>query len=286
MNGYGRGGSKAAATTLCQKCLKRGHYSYECKSATQERPYASRPSRTQQMLNPKLAPKLTNAAPAESLPKKAITDKVLEKSPDGRRRKQSLDNLDSRRPRKRSRSRSVSSHSSDSDSVATISTRSSRSPSESQHARNSIDHERHTSRKPDADRPSYKSGREKRRRRAGSDSSSEAKHFEHPDPVRAERERNTRMRRGSKSPTERGRRRSRSDLSDTRRKRSSSMRAQDTNDRIEPRRKELSGEDRASSLRSDTYNDADREMKDAGLARLRSLSPYSKRLALSRDTNT
>jgi hypothetical protein len=36
------------------------HYSYECKAAPQERPYVPRPSRTQQLFNPKLMPKLTN----------------------------------------------------------------------------------------------------------------------------------------------------------------------------------------------------------------------------------
>lgn len=36
------------------------HYSYECKATTQERPYVSRPSRSQQLRNPKLVPKLTN----------------------------------------------------------------------------------------------------------------------------------------------------------------------------------------------------------------------------------
>ncbi|KAL9527114.1 hypothetical protein SMMN14_09368 [Sphaerulina musiva] len=60
MNRYRFGGpSKATATTLCQKCLKRGHYTYECTSAQQDRPYTSRPSRSQQLSNPKLAPKLS-----------------------------------------------------------------------------------------------------------------------------------------------------------------------------------------------------------------------------------
>lgn len=36
------------------------HYSYECKSTTQDRPYVSRPSRTQQLQNPDLVPKLKN----------------------------------------------------------------------------------------------------------------------------------------------------------------------------------------------------------------------------------
>lgn len=39
------------------------HYSYECKVQLQERPYNARPSRTQQLLNPKLVPKLTNDTP-------------------------------------------------------------------------------------------------------------------------------------------------------------------------------------------------------------------------------
>lgn len=78
--GFG-GPSKASPTTLCQKCLKRDmspsaaflillyadfaarHYSYECKATTQERPYISRPSRTQQLQNPRLMPKLSNDVP-------------------------------------------------------------------------------------------------------------------------------------------------------------------------------------------------------------------------------
>ena len=40
-----------------------GHYSYECDAAQQERPYVSRPSRTQQLLNPKLAPTVSNEVP-------------------------------------------------------------------------------------------------------------------------------------------------------------------------------------------------------------------------------
>lgn len=76
--------SKASQSTpanvQCQKCLKRDmisltyqsdnstdllerHYSYECKASAQERPYVSRPSRSQQLRNPKLVPKLTNDVP-------------------------------------------------------------------------------------------------------------------------------------------------------------------------------------------------------------------------------
>lgn len=41
------------------------HYSYECKIAPQERPYIPRPSRTQQLSNPKLLPKLSTEVPEE-----------------------------------------------------------------------------------------------------------------------------------------------------------------------------------------------------------------------------
>jgi hypothetical protein len=41
------------------------HYSYECKATTQERPYTARPSRTQQLLNPRLVPKLSEDVPTD-----------------------------------------------------------------------------------------------------------------------------------------------------------------------------------------------------------------------------
>ncbi|CAL9242827.1 unnamed protein product [Arabidopsis halleri] len=44
-------GSSASAASLCQKCFQTGHWTYECKN---ERVYISRPSRTQQLKNPKL----------------------------------------------------------------------------------------------------------------------------------------------------------------------------------------------------------------------------------------
>ena len=84
---YTRGGpSRATPSTTCQKCLKKDmflcsilqyliadfllrHYSYECKAVVQERPYVSRPSRTQQLFNPKLVPKLMSDAPKELLRK-------------------------------------------------------------------------------------------------------------------------------------------------------------------------------------------------------------------------
>ena len=73
----GAGRSKASADTLCQKCLQRGHYSYECKAPAQERPYKSRPSRTQQLLNPQLKPKLNTHVPDDLLRKRGLADQIL-----------------------------------------------------------------------------------------------------------------------------------------------------------------------------------------------------------------
>ncbi|KAF9637333.1 hypothetical protein BFW01_g8229 [Lasiodiplodia theobromae] len=145
------GRSKATPSTTCQKCLKKDmriparfrrpdptdtslrHYSYECKASTQERPYVSRPSRTQQLFNPKLKPQLTSDVPNDLLRKKGVADETLAKKADERGRKHSRDDDDLQsRPRKRSRS--VSSYSSS--SVSTISTNRSpsRSPSHRQEA--------------------------------------------------------------------------------------------------------------------------------------------------------
>lgn len=117
--------SKATASTLCQKCLKRGHYSYECKAVAQERPYVSRPSRTQQLFNPKLVPKLTNDIPQDISGSKGKPDQPKQLDGD-RGRKRDRDSNDTERPRKIKRPRSTSSRSSI--SASTISTNASRSP--------------------------------------------------------------------------------------------------------------------------------------------------------------
>lgn len=128
--------SKSTPSTVqCQKCLKRGHYSYECKASAAERPYVPRPSRTQQLFNPKLLPKLTHAAPPQD--KKGVADEILAQREAERAKKKALERDDEspsrdvspRRSRSRSRSRSASV-----DSVSTISTRSP-SPRPSRHAR-------------------------------------------------------------------------------------------------------------------------------------------------------
>lgn len=168
----GTGPSKASATTLCQKCLKRGHYSYECKATAQERPYKSRPSRTQQLLNPQLKPKLTTEVPDDLLRKKGIADGILKKKEEERGRTSS-------HKRSRSRSRSFSA-----DSVSTISTN--RSPSRSPPPRR----QKHDARGKRSKRSESIDSRLSVGSRANSD-----------------RDRNTRRRMSSFSPEQRGRRR-------------------------------------------------------------------------------
>ncbi|KAF1926026.1 uncharacterized protein M421DRAFT_223175 [Didymella exigua CBS 183.55] len=120
----GAGASKASPATQCQKCLQRGHYSYECKAKASERPYKARPSRTQQLLNPTLKPKLTTEVPGDLVRNKGTADDILKKKDEERARGQ-------KRGRKRSRSSSRGPRSASFDSVSTISTDRARSRSRS-----------------------------------------------------------------------------------------------------------------------------------------------------------
>ncbi|KAF7549833.1 hypothetical protein G7046_g8212 [Stylonectria norvegica] len=142
--GGGRGGPSRStpSNVQCQKCLKRDmltfhvftshkltfaarHYSYECKAPAAERPYVSRPSRTQQLRNPKLVPKLTEATPTPVERKKGVADGELAKAEAERAKKREREERDDEILGSTSkRQRSVSSH-----SVSTISTGISRSPS-------------------------------------------------------------------------------------------------------------------------------------------------------------
>ncbi|CAG7560502.1 unnamed protein product [Fusarium equiseti] len=101
------------------------HYSYECKATTQERPYVSRPSRSQQLRNPKLVPKLTNETLNPLEKKEGVADAELAKADAERARKREREERDDELIESSTkRHRSVSSH-----SVSTISTGASRSPS-------------------------------------------------------------------------------------------------------------------------------------------------------------
>ncbi|PSR97905.1 Zinc finger CCHC domain-containing protein [Actinidia chinensis var. chinensis] len=66
-------------TSQCQKCFQTGHWTYECKN---ERVYISRPSRTQQLKNPKLRMKLSISYDLDNpdIPKELKDEKVSKKS--------------------------------------------------------------------------------------------------------------------------------------------------------------------------------------------------------------
>lgn len=72
-------GSTLGATSQCQKCFQTGHWTYECKN---ERVYISRPSRTQQLKNPKLRMKVSISYDLENpdIEKEMKSEKSVKKS--------------------------------------------------------------------------------------------------------------------------------------------------------------------------------------------------------------
>ncbi|KAI0061675.1 hypothetical protein BV25DRAFT_1805131 [Artomyces pyxidatus] len=72
---------RATSSTICQKCLGTGHFTYQCKSS---RPYVTRPSRTAQLENPRLLAKLkADGKPSVEVPeefknKSGIANRILE----------------------------------------------------------------------------------------------------------------------------------------------------------------------------------------------------------------
>ncbi|KAI1303349.1 zinc knuckle-domain-containing protein [Xylaria venustula] len=284
---YRRGPSKSTpANVQCQKCLKRGHYSYECKASAQERPYTARPSRTQQLLNPKLAPKLASETPDALQDKKGLADQELAKRGAERARKRELEQSDDTDHDVSKRERSPSY-----DSVSTISTR---GPPSLSRRRTSVPGSRSPSRSTGAIRSPSAIRESSRRRSFNSGSDYDSRDVKSPEPIRgrtkspsrdygsqrgsfgsgghpADRQRVDRRHRKysqspSQSPPPRSRRnfRSRSPVSRSHRS--------PPGYQGRPPRPDRSG----------------REQRDAPNrnARERSLSPFSKRLALTQSMNT
>ncbi|KAK0504044.1 zinc knuckle-domain-containing protein [Armillaria luteobubalina] len=107
----------ATSSTVCQKCLGSGHFTYQCKNT---RPYVSRPSRTQQLENPRVLAKLkADGKPSVEVPEefknpKGTANKILAAKEKEREEKEKA--VDGRKKRARSSSSSDSSSDSDSDS--------------------------------------------------------------------------------------------------------------------------------------------------------------------------
>jgi len=128
---------RATSTTICQKCLKTGHFIYQCKSP---RPYVSRPSRTQQLENPSVLAKLKAAGkpsvevPEEFKKKDGTANRILEAKE--KERESAVKGKGKEKESKRARRSSSSSDSdSDSDSDASSSGSSSDSSSDSDSGR-------------------------------------------------------------------------------------------------------------------------------------------------------
>ncbi|EZF72884.1 hypothetical protein H105_05160 [Trichophyton soudanense CBS 452.61] len=267
--------SKATPTTVCQKCLKKD--SYECTTQLQERPYGARPSRTQQLSNPRLRPQLSTEVPNDLLRTKGVADEQLRRAKEERARLSS-----SRSPHResdyedalrssRKRARSVSSYS----SVSTISTNRSPSPPPPRRARQD----------PQPSRPSVRSL--SRRQRSGTDGLGE------------ESDTSNRRSRGSRHQHDdhnaRRHRRSRYSHSPEPYRRHDRSRSRDDVSRSS--RRAYRGRERSidDDSRHGTPGSLDRAqsrphvprppVRNNSPPRQRSLSPYSKRLALTQAMN-
>jgi len=165
---------RATSSTICQKCLGRGHFIYECKGA---RPYVSRPSRTQQLENPRLlAAKLkAEGKPSVEVPEEfkkpagtanmILAAKEKERSKDDKGKEKEKE--PSHKKRKTKRSRSSDSGSSDSDSSSgSDSSSSGSSSSDSDSESSSSGSESESARSKERDR---KRRVPRRRSRSGSD---------------------------------------------------------------------------------------------------------------------
>jgi len=292
------------------------HYSYECKAAAQERPYVSRPSRTQQLLNPKLAPKLMSDVPQDLLRKcvvillfhlaslialvflgvlhqpsilcspasytdspirKGIADEQLAKAEleRGRKRERASEDPELRGASKRMRSASSA-------SVSTISTNLSRSPPPRQSTRN-LDEGKQRSMSISKSPPRRDSRRnvarshslskspppvqkltdsEKKRRRASLSSGGSYTSGEGQDSRERDSSRSTRRRFQELSPPARGRR---------------------TESRSPHRGRRRLSNDRRSGRNG--FHNGGPVLQENRPPRERSLSPFSKRLALTQAMN-
>lgn len=111
---------RPTTSTVCQKCLGHGHYTYECKGS---RPYVSRPSRSQQLDNigsldkMKAMGKPSVEVPEEFKQRAGVANRILEKKEQERETGIGRSTEKGKEKRRRSsKSDSSSSSSSDSDS--------------------------------------------------------------------------------------------------------------------------------------------------------------------------
>jgi len=136
---------RATSSTICQKCLSTGHFTFQCKNP---RPYVSRPSRTQQLENPRTLAKLkVEGKPSVEVPeefknKTGTANRILEakekeRAKDNEKGKGKEERLSKKARRSSAPSSSNSDSSSDSDSDSDSDSGSSSSSSDSDSASDS-----------------------------------------------------------------------------------------------------------------------------------------------------
>ncbi|BEJ16143.1 hypothetical protein CspHIS471_0507480 [Cutaneotrichosporon sp. HIS471] len=121
---YNRGAPKqltanrASSSTRCQKCLKTGHFTYEC---TGSRPYVARPSRTKQLRTGAGLPagggrdKPSVELPDEFRSRDGLADRILKAKEEERARLRAQEEREARRAARRVKRRHGSASDSDSD---------------------------------------------------------------------------------------------------------------------------------------------------------------------------
>ncbi|CAI5721905.1 hypothetical protein KXD40_004581 [Peronospora effusa] len=153
--------SASSAAAMCQKCLRAGHWTYECKN---EAVYVQRPSRSQQLKNPKLRQPFNTDKPPEiqDEEKKMLMDEESKKLKRKDKVKAKKKKTNIQRKRRRSVSSSSSSESSSSSSESSDSNSSDSSSSSSNSSGSESDSSSSSS---DSDRSSRRKHRMKRQRK-------------------------------------------------------------------------------------------------------------------------
>eukprot|EP00891_Asterochloris_glomerata_P000387 jgi/Astpho2/387/Aster-x0437 len=158
-------GTAAAANAVCQRCLQKGHFTFQCKN---QAVYHVRPSRTQQLLNPKV--RRHYLAPSELLdedkPRQAKTTKKRRRDKSSSS-SSSSDSSSSDDSSSSSDSGSSSSSSSDSSSSGTASSGSDDSSGTSSSGASSSSSDSSSSDSSSSDSDDSSSGSERKLRRRG-----------------------------------------------------------------------------------------------------------------------
>ncbi|WOL03266.1 zinc finger CCHC domain-containing protein 10-like [Canna indica] len=167
------GSSAGSSISQCQKCYQAGHWTYECKN---ERVYISRPSRTQQLKNPKL--KMTLSVSYE-LDNPDIAKEVRDDKHDKKKRKEKSGTKNKRKHRSGSDSEDNSSEASvfetDSESSVTGSEDSSGESSYSSSSSDSDERRRHRKKHKKRRHKKYSSSSDSSEYGSSSDSDSDEK---------------------------------------------------------------------------------------------------------------